>query len=116
MLHRALLFTMLTLFSCRGRNGEMAPKKFDPALWTVGTEGAHPHRESMLNDLIASRRLKGKPADTVVALLGAPTRVDNGHLFYRVREERIGSFITNTKTLVIKLTPDSTVEWTKIHQ
>ena len=116
MRYRTLLFLMLLLFSCRGRNTEMPARDFDPVLWRTGQEGDHPHRESMLQDLIDSRRLKGIPADSVAALLGRPTRVDNGHLFYRVKEERLGNIIINTRTLVIKLAPDSTVEWIKIHQ
>lgn len=69
----------------------------------------------MLDDLIDSVTLKGLRHDSLINLLGQPDRIENGHLFYNIHRKEIVSFTLSTKTFVIKLTKDSTVEWRKIH-
>jgi len=71
----------------------------------------------MLKDLIANYKLKDLKKEEVIEMLGAPNRTDNGHLFYSIATETIANvFPLHTKTLVINLTKDSTVEWRKIHE
>ena len=77
---------------------------------------AYPYRDKILNDLIGSVKLHGLKKDSVENLLGEPNRRDSGYLFYLIKQDRFGGLVVHTKTLVIKLTRDSTVEWRKIHQ
>ena len=94
----------------------MKPQKFDKTKWSTRDEQDYPYRDNMLNDLMTNQRLHGLKRDSLINLLGAPDRLDSSYLFYRIAQERVGSFPIHTKTLVIKLTKDSTVEWRKIHQ
>ena len=76
----------------------------------------YPYRNEMLKDLVYNVALKGSKKEEVIDLLGQPDRSDSSYLFYAIAQERIGFFPLHTKTLVIKLTKDSTVEWRKIHE
>ncbi|MGN6531995.1 MAG: hypothetical protein ACTHK0_09605 [Ginsengibacter sp.] len=80
-----------------------------------GTE--YPYRNRMVKDLIANQSLKGLKKEDVISLLGEPTRTDSSYLFYMVDQTLFANFFPlHTKTLVIKIGKDSTVEWRKIHQ
>lgn len=86
----------------------------------MGNNGGQylPYRNNMLNDLVYNQQLKGLKYNTVIDMLGQPNRTDNGHLFYTIDKKYFGNtaVILHTKTLVIKLGKDSTVEWRKIHE
>lgn len=69
----------------------------------------------MLKDLIDNHPLNGIRKEELIDLLGQPDRSDKGYLFYSIAQRRIYFFPLQTKTLVIKLARDSTVEWRKIH-
>jgi hypothetical protein len=107
-----LLF-FLCFIACKNTTDE----KFDKIKWAIKRDNEYPHRDKMLNDLIANYKLKGLKKEEVVELLGAPNRTDNGHLFYTIAQETLANILPlHTKTMVIKLTKDSTVEWRKIHE
>ena len=89
--------------------------KFDKIKWQTKDSGGYAYRNNMLDDLIDSVTLKGLRHDSLISLLGQPDRIDNGHLFYNIHRKEIVSFTLSTKTFVIKLIQDSTVEWRKIH-
>lgn len=74
------------------------------------------YRNEMLKDLISNHSLKGLKKDELIDLLGPPDRIDSGYLFYMIAQKRLYFFPLHTKTLVIKLAKDSTVEWRKIHE
>jgi hypothetical protein len=94
--------------------------KFDTTKWSVRKENnfsqpEYPYRNEMLKDLIDHYHLKGLKKDELIDLLGKPDHTDSGYMFYLVAQKRIYFFPLRTKTLVIKLASDSTVEWRKIH-
>ena len=93
-------------------------EKFDSSKWAIVKEKSYPYRDKMLKDLIDNIELHGLKQDSILSLLGKPNRVDNGHLFYTVLQEFFPntSWPIRTKTLVIKLAKDGTVEWRKIHE
>lgn len=76
----------------------------------------YPYRDKMLKDLITNHLLRGVKKEELVNMLGQPGRSDSDYLFYTIAQERLGFFPLHTKSLVIKLTKDSTVEWRKIHE
>ena len=77
---------------------------------------AFPYRNEMLYDLINNVTLKGLKKDKLIDLLGPPTRIDADYLFYTIAQPHFGILTLSNKSLVIKLTKDSTVEWRKIHE
>ena len=109
------------IFTCScNNNGKktktaISQERFDKTKWKTKEDNDYPFRDKMLHDLIANVKLKGLKQDEVIDLLGRPDRTDSSYLFYRVTQKRIGFFPLSTKTLVIKLTKDSIVEWRKIH-
>ena len=120
-----IIFFILLLSSIYGCNDTIKHKqsdenisreKFDKTKWRIKDATDYPYRDKMLNNLITNEKLKGLKKEEVIDLLGRPDRIDSSYLFYRIAQQRISFFPLHTKTLVIKLTKDSTVEWRKIHQ
>lgn len=68
----------------------------------------------MLSDLMR-QEIHGISKDSLIRLLDAPDRTNEGYLYYKISEEKIGFLPVQVKTLVIKLKADSTVAWRKIH-
>ncbi len=91
-------------------------EQFNEVKWKIKDGENYPYRNGMLKDLIDNQKLKGLSKEELIAQLGEPDRIDNGHLFYLIAQRRVGFFPVGTKTLVVKLTDDGIVEWRKIHQ
>jgi len=111
----SFIISAMILFSCSSKKEEIKDEKFDHRKWMVAEEYTYPYRNSMIKDLLADNKIKKLRQPEIIRMLGTPTRTDNGHLFYKISQTRFGSWPISTKTLVIKLKPDSTVEWVKIH-
>jgi hypothetical protein len=116
-----LLLLILSVFACKNSDKEkqdFKPEPFDRARWRTIEEGKYPFRNKMLADFMANYKMNGVKKDSILYLLGTPDRTDNGHLFYNISKDNFSNtaFILHTKTLVVKLTKDSTVEWRKIHE
>ena len=67
-------------------------------------------------NIVDERGLRDLKRDEILELLGEPTRVDTNYLFYRVSQKRLGLWPIHTKSMVIQLAEDSTVNWVKIHE
>jgi hypothetical protein len=101
-------------------SGTRTDIEFDKTKWRIKevndfNQPDYPHRNEMLKDLINHQRLNGLKKNELLDLLGQPDQIDSGYLFYQVSQRRLYFFPLHTKTLVIKLDRDSTVEWRKIH-
>ncbi|HEX8459803.1 MAG TPA: hypothetical protein VF623_00170 [Segetibacter sp.] len=112
-----LTLFLLCFLACKNKVQDDKPEKFDRQKWATMNDMNYPYRAGMLKNLIDSVKLKGLKKEEVINLLGEPNRTDSGYLFYNVSREYFGntSFVINSKTLVIKIGKDSTVEWRKIH-
>ena len=118
---KIMLLFVICCCSCKNTKEEkinQPQEKFDKVKWAIRKENEYPYREQMLKDFIASYQISGLKKEAILDLLGEPSRRDTGYLFYLVSRDFLGSFPVpfHTKTLVIKLKADSTVEWRKIHQ
>ncbi|MDB5205593.1 MAG: hypothetical protein JWR72_668 [Flavisolibacter sp.] len=112
-----LLLLFICCFACKNAKQDDNAEKFDKIKWVAKKNNEFPYRDKMLKDLIDNHKLHGLKKEEVINMLGQPSRSDNGHLFYKIDQELIGNiFPLHTKTLVIKLNKDSTVEWRKIHE
>lgn len=114
----------LACFSCHSNNkdlhendGHVADPEvaFDKTKWEAKEGKDYPFRESMLNDILYGDTVRSQTGDGVLDLLGKPDRTNEDYLYYMIAQKRIGSWPLHTKTLVIKLTENDTVEWIKIH-
>jgi hypothetical protein len=111
-----LSFLSLTC-SCHNKEADKDSKiKFDKTKWQTKEADAYPYRDKMLDDLVDNITLKGLKKNELLELLGPPTRADGDYLFYTIKQPHFGPIPLSNKSLVIKLTKDSTVEWRKIHE
>jgi len=90
--------------------------KFDKNRWLVKKGEDYLYRNEMVDDLMRQPELKKYSKDEMTDLLGQPDRVDSLYLFYRIAQERLGPWPLHTKTLVIKLSGDSTLNKIMIHE
>lgn len=108
------------IYACTSVDKKLGPtinqEKFNKIKWSIKEDNEYPYRDKMLNDLIVTIKLKGLKKKAVIDLLGQPDRINSDYLYYKIAVQRIGFFPIHTKTFVIKLTTDSTVEWRKIHE
>ncbi len=119
-----LLILFPACFSCNttreedseneGKTAELE-MAFDKTKWEDKEGKDYPFRERMLNDILYSDTVRSQSKDGVLELLGKPDRINENYLYYMIAQKRIGSWPLHTKTLVIKLTDNNTVEWIKIH-
>lgn len=116
-MNKFILLFLLLGFSCKNKTGENNQQRFDKNKWAVKEGRKYPFRNLMLNDLVYTIKLKGFTKDSILNLLGEPTRTDSNYLFYLVDQTWFPEIPVpfQTKTLVIKLAND-TVEWRKIKE
>ena len=115
----------VSLTSCRndspeGRQKEMAitdaDLAFDREKWLIKEAGDYPFRDQMLRDVVYNDTIRTLDKDEVIALLGTPDRVNEGHLYYNITRKGIGAWTVHATTMVIKLRDDNSIEWIRIHE
>ena len=90
---------------------------FNKEEWLIKDGRDYPYRDRMVADLMTNQGIRKIKHDEIIERLGKPDRINEGHLYYRVNQTRLGDFLVlHTKTMVIQLAPDSTVNWIKIHE
>lgn len=88
---------------------------FDKTKWGVKEGKKYPYRELMLDAVLYSDSIRTLKEDKIIDLLGSPDYTKDNHLYYRIKENRFGAWTLSTKTIVIKLTEDGSVDWIKTH-
>ena len=120
-----MFFLFLFALACRNvpdeksvvvNSGIESVKEFDKTKWCAKDGKDYAYRDDMLEDLMGNQHLKTLKRNELIDLLGEPDRMDSNYLFYLIAQERLGFWPLHTKTLVIKLSPDSAMEWIKIHK
>lgn len=90
--------------------------RFDQAKWQMKDGQSYIHRNGMLKDLVASKKLKKLKKEEVTDLLGQPDRIDGAYLFYRITQQSIGLFPLHTTTLVVKISDNGKENPVLIHE
>jgi hypothetical protein len=90
--------------------------KFDKTKWLTKEESDYPYRELMLHDIVYNDAVRELTKNELLELLGEPDRSNKGHLYYMISQKKLGFWPIKTKTLVIKLKEDNTIDWIKIHE
>lgn len=124
---RLSLFIIPFLFFCFACNTEQKETSdqenleikteitFDKTKWMTMDGKDYPYRDQMLNDIVYNDTVRGLTKNEIITLLGEPDRINEGHLYYMITQKRILFWPLKTKTLVIKLFDESTIDWIKIH-
>jgi hypothetical protein len=122
-LRALLIFLILFVSACKDNRqkttenpGKKQETAFDETKWKTKEGQDYPFRDQMVYDLIGDENFRELKRDKILDLLGQPDRIDGNHLFYRITQRRIGFWPLHTKTLVIQLSEDSTINWMKIHE
>lgn len=109
MTNRSLLTAVLAAVALYGAATRLLPnpRPFDAVWWrTHGPIDFGDERVAMARDLVAARKLVGKPRGEVLALLGEPTWRDAGSstLWYELAEAHRGGNIdpTDIDELVVR--------------
>ena len=89
---------------------------FDAEKWSVKDGWSYTYRDMMLDDVVTNQAFRSLSTAEIIDRLGEPTRINEGHLYYRIAQKRAVLWPLHTKTLVIKMNNQDSVEWMKIHQ
>lgn len=108
-----LIYPLIKTVTDRNTQPELS---FDQSKWEYREKASYPYRDQMLKDLMEHNKLKYLGEKEVLTLLGEPERQDGDYLFYEINRTRFILFTLHTKTLVIKLSRDSTANKVMIHE
>lgn len=97
-------------------HGAIAEISFDKTKWKFKEGLDYPYRDKMLNSIVYNDTVRALNKDEILDLLGEPDRSNDGYLYYMISQRRLGFWPLHTKTLVIKLSGDTTIDWIKIHE
>ena len=114
-----LILPLLFCFGCMGGGEdkfEATEVPFNEAKWKTKKGRDYPFRDRMLGDLMSDEKIRELKSNEILNLLGKPARTDSSYLFYMITQKRIGFWPLHTKSLVIKFSEDSTINWMKIHE
>ena len=106
-----LLITIIALSGC-----DVKKQKFTTKGWDDGDGIEFPNREGMLDDLLATHKLKGLNYRQALGLLKYPQRsgVKQKSMEYEVVRKMDGIDTVYAKSLVLYLSPDSVVNNYKV--
>ena len=76
----------------------------------------YPNRDQMLNSIVFNDSVRALNEDEILDLLGEPDRRNDGYLYYMISHRRLGFWPLHTKTMVVKLSENNTIDWIKIHE
>ena len=92
---------------------------FDKDKWLQHKGDYYPYRDEILDSILHTQLVRSLNKREIIKLLGEPSyyREDRDFLYYLIKKKTFLDIWTlHTKTLVIKLKDDKTVQWIKIHE
>jgi len=117
-----LLSCCLTCNTDKGETPDSAAKgaisevKFNKTQWGTKEGSDYPYRDKMLKDIVYNDTIRTLNKGEIIKLLGNPDKIVEDHLYYMIVQKRLGFLPLHTKTMVIKLQEDNSIEWIKIHK
>ena len=98
-----------------GSNGVGIEATFDADSWRIKEGNNYPHRSLMVDDILYNDTVRSLSKNEIIDLLGEPDRINEDHLYYLIDQTQVGAWPLKTKTLVIKIAEDNTIDWIKTH-
>lgn len=120
-----IIFLFILFFGCKSdseknvenqKNNKESEMIFDKEKWKIKDGKDYLFRDKMINDVLYNDTIRMLNKEQLLIQLGNPDYIREGHLYYRIHETRIAYWTLKTKTMVIKLKGNSSVEWIKIHE
>ena len=120
-----IIFLFILFFGCKSdseknvenqKNNKESEMIFDKEKWKIKDGKDYLFRDKMINDVLYNDTIRMLNKEQLLIQLGNPDYIREGHLYYRIHETRIAYWTLKTKTMVIKLKGNSSIEWIKIHE
>jgi hypothetical protein len=103
--------------ACNNNKQDSAKQEnFNKEKWSIKSGNNYPFRDNMLNSVLYNDSIRKLNRMEIIELLGKPDKDRDSFLYYRINEDKLGAWTLHTKTLVIKFSNDSSLEWIKLHQ
>ena len=106
---------LLSCLSC-AREEPKKENRFDREKWQLKEGRNYPYRFHMIKDVVYNDTIRSLTREELLKLLGDPDREEKNHLYYMISQERIGSWPLHTRSMVVKLKENDSIEWIKIHE
>ncbi|MEP2935369.1 MAG: hypothetical protein ABJM06_06600 [Gilvibacter sp.] len=89
---------------------------FNQTKWQKKVDGQYAHREIMYKDVLYNDTIRSLSETELTSLLGQPDYKEGFHYYYRITENNLGTWTLKSKTLVVKFTDSTKIEWIKLHE
>ncbi len=89
---------------------------FDKEKWMLKEGKDYLYRNQMVNAIVYNDTIRTLNKKQLLTLLDTPSYTREGHMYYRITENRLGNWTLHTKTMVVKLLEDESIDWIKIHE
>lgn len=114
----------LCCFACNSAHDEQTDYpdsgtniEFDKTKWATKVGKDYPYRDAMLEDVITDESWRSLNREGILDSLGEPDRTNDNHLYYMIKQKRLGFWALHSKFLVIKLRNNNdSIEWMKVHE
>lgn len=90
-------------------------QKFNKELWNTSNDGAYPHRIKFIDNILYSDTIRNLNKTQAMKLLGVPDYEKEDHLYYKISQTKLGFWTLHSKTLVIKIKENDSIDWIKMH-
>ena len=120
-----LLLLLSAMLSCKSDQEDKATSKlasenseipFDKDKWALKEGKDYVYREQMYEAVLYNDTIRSLDKAALISLLGDPDYHEEGHLYYRITETRLVNWTVKSKTMVVKLKQDGSIEWIKVHE
>ncbi|MBT8188873.1 MAG: hypothetical protein KJO50_09530 [Bacteroidia bacterium] len=113
----SIILLIMSAYACNSDRSEIPSQmEFVKEKWHLKEGKDYTYRYPMLNSLLYNDTIRSLDKDEILNLLGEPDYERERHFYYRVQETRLVSWRLHTRTLVIKLRDDDSIEWIKVHE
>ena len=120
-----LLLLLSVMLSCKSDQEDKKTSKlasenteipFDKDKWRLKEGKDYVYREQMYEAVLYNDTIRSLSEVALRSLLGDPDYHEDGHLYYRITETRLVNWTVKSKTMVVKLKQDGSIEWIKVHE
>lgn len=120
-----LLMLLPLMLSCKSDHEDKKTSKlasenaeipFEKDKWALKEGKDYVYREQMYEAVLYNDTIRSLSEVKLISLLGDPDYHEEGHLYYRISETRLMNWTVKTKTMVVKLNQDGSIEWIKVHE
>ena len=112
-----ILYLCIITCACQSEKTEtVSTMGFDKDKWKYREDEVYPYRPLMLDSILYSDTIRSLDKSNVLEQLGDPDYQREGHFYYRLQETKLSLVKLHTRTLVIRINENDSVDWIKLHE